>query len=379
MPKRGEVRQPGSIDPRSKATVEGNRFGCRWEGAVVLRCQGELDLDSRLALRYALDQVPQSIPVVVDLSDVGFLDCGAVGELVRARNARRAEDGDLYVREPSAHARRVLSIVELDDMVLEVDVDVSDEVHRPAELEALSLVDPLTGLLNRRALDRDLPGALAAARRHRHGLVVVMVGVDGLKAINDGLGHAAGDGVLRGVAESLRAGCRPEDGAYRIGGDEFVLVLHGIGTDDVNGVVDRIRLRRPAPFTWGWAEMGAEGNAIDDVELPARLLELADHRMRRHRVTRDPSDDLLKASRDSTVVEQARGFIAERLGVDLDVSMDTLRSMARRRDEPVASTAARLVDGTIELTTSDPAPARVGEHAPEAAVDRVSGSTPNGG
>jgi hypothetical protein len=59
--------------------------------------------------------------------------------------------------------------------------------------------------------------------------------------------------------------------------------------------------------------------------------------------------------------------------------MDTLRSMARQRDEPVAIIAARLVDGTVELTTSHPAPVWVGEHAAAAAVDRVGGPTPNGG
>lgn len=497
MAKQKVVQQPDLVDPKVQATAEGDRFSCRWEGAVVLRCRGELDMDSRLALRCALDQVPQSIAVVVDLSDVGFLDCGAVGVFERARNARRAEGGDLHVREPSAHTRRVLSIVGLNDLVLRVgdlrvEVDVTDEVQRPpatdvstvvdawaarvgdlpdqqglvfrdpvrlvssllgtddrpqqsqpppltpgsvprsddstvssavlqllvlddllrlpatdadalakqrtalittliggllAELEALTLIDPLTGLLNRRALDRNLPAAVAAARRHRHGLVVVMVDVDGLKSINDGLGHPVGDGALRGVAESLRDGCRPEDGAYRIGGDEFVLVLHGIGAGDVNGVMDR--LRRPAPFTWGCAEMGAEGHAIAeadadadadaDAELAARLLELADDRMRRRRVEiRDPAGHLLRASRDSIVVEQARGFIAERLDVDLDASMDKLQSMARQRDEPVASTAARLVDGTLELTTADPARAPVAEHAP-AAVDRVSGSTSDRG
>jgi len=172
--------------------------------------------------------------------------------------------------------------------------------------------------------------------------------------------------------------------------------LHAIGIGDVAGVIDRIRLRRPPAFTWGCADMeaelGDEDRAIADVARAARLLELADDRMLRHRLdargdrfdgadspsTMDLSDDLRRTSRDSIVIEQAGGFIAERLGVDVDVSLDILWSMARQRGEPVASTAAGLVAGTVDLTASPPAPARVGEHPPDS-VDRVSGSTPGGG
>ena len=86
-----------------------------------------------------------------------------------------------------------------------------------------ALVDPLTGLGNRRAFDRDLAAAFTD-RRRRGGLLVAMVDLDGLKAINDSLGHAAGDQALAAIAAALRSGVRLEDRVYRLGGDEFAVL-----------------------------------------------------------------------------------------------------------------------------------------------------------
>jgi diguanylate cyclase (GGDEF)-like protein len=84
--------------------------------------------------------------------------------------------------------------------------------------------DALTGLANRRAFEERLEAELARARRHGSGFAVVMIDLDGFKAINDTLGHGAGDAVLRGVAANL-VRIRREDDAFRIGGDEFAMVL----------------------------------------------------------------------------------------------------------------------------------------------------------
>lgn len=103
-----------------------------------------------------------------------------------------------------------------------------------AQLSDAALTDPLTGLGNRRAFDQDLERHAAFALRHQQSFAVAIVDVDGLKTVNDISGHGAGDETLRQVATGLRHAIRAEDGAYRLGGDEFSLLLvadHAIDAD----------------------------------------------------------------------------------------------------------------------------------------------------
>lgn len=92
-------------------------------------------------------------------------------------------------------------------------------------LVSQALTDPLTGLGNRRAFEATLEREAARAARHGNALTVAVLDLDGLKAINDNQGHAAGDRALLGLAEALRSVTRTEDSAYRLGGDEFALVM----------------------------------------------------------------------------------------------------------------------------------------------------------
>ena len=91
--------------------------------------------------------------------------------------------------------------------------------------ESLALTDPLTGLPNRRLLVDRVSMALVRARRDQSTMAVVYLDLDGFKEINDGLGHAAGDALLKMVAGRLLAAVREEDTVARLGGDEFVIVL----------------------------------------------------------------------------------------------------------------------------------------------------------
>lgn len=92
-------------------------------------------------------------------------------------------------------------------------------------LEDLAGTDPLTGLANRRSFDQQFAQTLSAANRHDLPLTLLMLDIDGLKACNDAFGHAAGDGVLRALAEVLKAQSRGSDLPARLGGDEFAVVL----------------------------------------------------------------------------------------------------------------------------------------------------------
>lgn len=143
---------------------------------------------------------------------------------------------------------------------------------RLARYEALALLDPLTGLGNRRAGLRDLERALAHAERYQRALSVAMLDLDGLKHINDTAGHDAGDGALRDLASAIRSCARVDDGAYRIGGDEFLIVAPDSTSEDMGRLVDRLAIVAPG-FSAGIASAPADG------EDATTLLETADRRL----------------------------------------------------------------------------------------------------
>jgi two-component system cell cycle response regulator len=117
-----------------------------------------------------------------------------------------------------------------------------DEAREHAKLlESLALQDPLTGLANRRLLPERVWMAIAHARRNRSAMAVVYLDLDGFKDVNDTLGHAAGDLLLKTVAARLLGAVREEDTVARLGGDEFMIALwHVIGVDDTALVAEKL-------------------------------------------------------------------------------------------------------------------------------------------
>ena len=118
-----------------------------------------------------------------------------------------------------------------------------------AQLEQLTLHDELTGLYNLRGLELLGGGALDRATRDGSALCVLFMDLDGLKAINDGFGHAAGDSALVAVAGVLRNALRHTDVVARIGGDEFAAVLLGTSAAEADDICERVRhgTRTPPP------------------------------------------------------------------------------------------------------------------------------------
>jgi two-component system cell cycle response regulator len=105
----------------------------------------------------------------------------------------------------------------------------------------LSNADALTGAFNRRFLDHYLRHELARATRHKSSLAVAMVDVDHFKQLNDEFGHAAGDRVLKHVAQQLEAAVRRTDLVARYGGEEFVVVLPESNAAQAMMRMERIR------------------------------------------------------------------------------------------------------------------------------------------
>lgn len=117
------------------------------------------------------------------------------------------------------------------------------QVLKQVEWGALAFTDPLTGLLNRRGLEAELPKLLALARRYQAPLSVVMLDIDHFKRVNDTYGHPVGDEVLRRLGRILQTSVRQEDLAVRYGEEEFLLLLFGADRQAAKEVVERIRER----------------------------------------------------------------------------------------------------------------------------------------
>ena len=133
--------------------------------------------------------------------------------------------------------------------------------------------DELTGVLLRPAGMAALEREIARARRRRRPLSVAFADLDGLKALNDGRGHAAGDALLHLAGKTLKEGMRTEDVVFRFGGDEFVCLLPETPAADAGAVMARIKAAGSAAgceFSFGVAEMERDD---DEVKLLARADE----------------------------------------------------------------------------------------------------------
>jgi diguanylate cyclase (GGDEF)-like protein len=119
----------------------------------------------------------------------------------------------------------------IDRVTRQVEVERSSLQHAYDRARLDALQDGLTGLGNHRAFQEELDVQVAEARSASAALALVMIDVDDLKATNDRRGHAAGDEVLRAVSQIMRANVRRGDQAFRIGGDEFALLLPGCDLD----------------------------------------------------------------------------------------------------------------------------------------------------
>ena len=100
--------------------------------------------------------------------------------------------------------------------------------------------DPLTGLLNHRSFHKHLELEAEAARQSGQPLAIAMMDLDNFRFFNDAYGHSVGDDVLRQVTRALSAACRPGDTLARYGGDEFALLLPGLGAEGAVRLADRL-------------------------------------------------------------------------------------------------------------------------------------------
>jgi diguanylate cyclase (GGDEF)-like protein/PAS domain S-box-containing protein len=213
-------------------------------------------------------------------------ECARSGEkLVQEYRLRAADGRDVWIRDEMTVVRGRRGDEE--PLFYGVFLDVSERKRMEAELERLALYDPLTGLPNR-ALFADRLDQVLARRGRATATAVYFLDVDRFKRINDSLGHAAGDEVLREVAARLRGVLRPEDTIARFGGDEFTILCESVGgVLEAVGIADRLQRPLHEPLRAGGAELrlsasigvalAESGDAVDG----ERLIEDADAAMYR--------------------------------------------------------------------------------------------------
>jgi diguanylate cyclase (GGDEF)-like protein len=197
--------------------------------AVILLAHGllatliyGLDWTPSLGMLLASSAATGLMVSVVLLSSAGTWLGRRIGKIIEV--LERTQVGD--------YSQRVESGLHDDVGMLarRVNLLVSTSAAREKRIIESALSDPLTGLPNRTLLTERIRHSLAISRRARTPFCVAVVDLDRFKFINDTLGHAAGDTVLREVARRLRATVRETDTVARLGGDEFVLLL--VGSED---------------------------------------------------------------------------------------------------------------------------------------------------
>lgn len=167
---------------------------------------------------------------------------------------------------------------------------------RVAELESYVERDPLTGVLNRRGFERELRRASAYLERYGGAAALIYLDLDGFKPVNDEHGHAAGDAILKSVANALVSTVRASDSVARLGGDEFAVLLWNLSAQDARTKASVLEQAiAAASVAWGDVPLavGASAGAVllsakDDVsEITARADAAMYARKRERKVPMD--------------------------------------------------------------------------------------------
>jgi diguanylate cyclase (GGDEF)-like protein len=149
---------------------------------------------------------------------------------------------------------------------------------RSDSLRILSSTDPLTNVMNRRGLHLRLAGEMARVERFGTPMALLLVDIDGLKKLNDHLGHRMGDAALCRLAAVIRASIREVDLVARLGGDEFVVLAPGTRADEALALAGRIRtsLQRPGDRPASTVSIGVAEARRGDCLTPGEILSRAD-------------------------------------------------------------------------------------------------------
>jgi diguanylate cyclase (GGDEF)-like protein/PAS domain S-box-containing protein len=175
-------------------------------------------------------------------------DCPLAGVMQDGRNRQshvfmHHADGHrvpVHVRGAAIHDQHgsIIGAVE----IFSDDTERMGALDRLKELEEAALLDELTGVANRRFLNRELDACLAEFARNETQFGMALIDIDHFKRVNDTYGHDVGDAVLRMVARTLSLNCRPYDMPARWGGEEFAIISKHVNAESLYAVAERARV-----------------------------------------------------------------------------------------------------------------------------------------
>ena len=209
------------------------RTGAKFRAAAILIAGGVLAI-----VRSSMDADLLGLPWVMMTAGIAWFGGGRWG-LGFAMAATLYEV--LGFEQPESRTATALQAIPLAAILSIVAVAVAN--WRVAQDEAVrnATTDELTGLLNRRGFRQAVESEISRAGRMERGFAVASLDCDRFKAINDSLGHPAGDVVLRGIATILREGTRRYDAVARLGGDEFGVLLPETSAESAVEVIRRLQ------------------------------------------------------------------------------------------------------------------------------------------
>lgn len=245
-------------------------------GIAPKRSRADSGFHAKTRLRRATQAPPPSDTPVVQ----GVL-LSELKELAEAPTAAEASELGESLR-PQLEGPHAAVCDELIDVLIR-------RAHEYERLLRLAGSDELTGIANRRTFNAALRRELSRTSRDGRPVALLLIDVDGLKAINDGLGHSEGDRALQLVARSTSESVRHGDLVARIGGDEFAVLLPNTELPMAQTVARRIsdrlaRLHDPKSEPTVRVSIGAA--VANDVTARSDLLRAADAELYRHKATR---------------------------------------------------------------------------------------------
>ena len=238
------------VTDNAQSTLEGKQFALLVDEGDGLRCRRSSSLppESVAALeRWAASSrrvhdaplVLEDLSILPELSDLAEDTEQPLRSLCAAPLTYRGESlGVLVALAPNARVFLPRDVEVLQSFATQAAIALTNARLYEAQQDLASR-DPLTGLRNHREFHESLARELERCRRYGGRLSVALFDLDGFKAVNDISGHAEGDRVLRATAEVLTHSCRSSDMAFRVGGDEFALLLPETAAADATAVAER--------------------------------------------------------------------------------------------------------------------------------------------
>jgi diguanylate cyclase (GGDEF)-like protein len=291
----------------------------------------------------------------------------AVWDEILSRRVQLSERADSPVALQTALVD-VLSTAGMFNVPVVLEYDELKNLHRNA------ITDPLTGLYNRRLFNETFDKELNRARRYAHPLSLVTVDLHRFKEVNDKHGHPRGDDVLRAAAATLKKALRTSDSAFRIGGDEFALLLPQTDSFQASGLSRRIgvvfaEMLRPLDLTISVSMDHGVSTYPQDSDQRDQLIRIADERLysakhATHQTDAGYAFDISQKTHHDTAAEAAAQAPAN--------IFSDLATEPAPASESAPSTITEPAQDVPPLPPPSPAPVP----APESAAPRFSAAPP---